>query len=54
MVKKSWAKGRRQEQYKIAISKEAHQLLGELADEAKLTRKDFFDLLMQRYVQRKD
>ncbi len=49
MAKKVWAKGRKQEQYKVAISKESHELLSKLADEAKMTRKDFIYALVTKY-----
>jgi len=52
MPKKSWAKGRKQEQYKVAISKESHELLSKLADESKMTMKDFIDLLLMNYAHR--
>lgn len=52
MVKKVWAKGRKEKPCTIAISTESRDIANALASESKMTTKEFIALLLYQYANR--
>ncbi len=54
MAKKSWAKGRKEKCGNIQVSQESLEMARKMAEEAKLTIKEFIFQLLDRYASRSD
>ncbi len=52
MSKKSWAKGRKEKCGNIQVSQETLEMARKMADEAKMTIKDFIFVALDRYATR--
>lgn len=52
MPKKSWAKGRKEKCGNIQVSQETLEMARTMAEEAKMTIKDFMYLVLDRYASR--
>ncbi len=54
MTKKSWAKGRKEKCGNIQVSQETLEIARRMADESKMTIKDFIFTVLDRYASRSD